>query len=253
MPSVSRLVALALPAVLAAALAPGPARAEADGRFRLAVPAELARSGLLDHVLPRFSLKTATRIERVGPDAEADARFGTEGTPVFEGPDQTWHLAPGADPDAATFADWLASDVGRGTVARFERDGATPFRPVAAEPETAARPTFDGDAAEGQRVALAACGRCHVVSEENRMDAIGSTPSFAVLRTFPDWIARFQGFYALNPHPAFTQVAEVTTPFAAHAPSPIVPVEITLDELDDIVAFVERIPPADLGAPVEAR
>jgi hypothetical protein len=82
------------------------------------------------------------------------------------------------------------------------------------------------------------------------MNAIGSTPSFAVLRALPDWGARFQGFFALNPHPAFTQVADVTDPFPIDRPPPIIPVEITLDDLEAILAFVAAMEPADLGAPL---
>lgn len=55
----------------------------------------------------------------------------------------------------------------------------------------------------------------------------------------------------MNPHPAFTQVAEVTPPFDETRPSPIVPVEITLDELENILAYVAVLSPADLGAPLE--
>ena len=85
------------------------------------------------------------------------------------------------------------------------------------------------------------------------MNAIGSTPSFALLRTFEDWDYRFQAFFALKPHPAFTQVAEITEPFPEDVPSPIVPVEITLDDLDAILAFVATIAPADLGAPLQSQ
>ena len=77
----------------------------------------------------------------------------------------------------------------------------------------------DGDALRGEEVSLSHCGRCHVVSDKNRMNSIGSTPSFAVLRTLRDWEDRFQAFYVLNPHPAFTQITDVTKPFDATRPS----------------------------------
>jgi mono/diheme cytochrome c family protein len=112
---------------------------------------------------------------------------------------------------------------------------------------------FDGDPALGKRVSLLQCGRCHVVAPETRMGAIGSTPSFAVLRTFADWDARFQSFFALKPHAAFTQVAGVTAPFAIHLPSPIAPIEVTLEELEAIIAYVAGLAPADLGAPIQVQ
>ena len=85
------------------------------------------------------------------------------------------------------------------------------------------------------------------------MSTIGSTPSFALIRSFPDWDSRFQAFFALNPHPAFTIVEGVTEPFAASRPPAIVPVKLTLEELDSILAYVETIAPAELGTPLQLR
>ena len=95
------------------------------------------------------------------------------------------------------------------------------------------------------------CVRCHVISEDTRMTSIDSTPSFFLLRAFDDWEYRFQVFYILNPHPAFTQVEGVTEPFPISRPSPIVPVEMTVDEVEAIVAYVAGLEPADLGAPLQ--
>lgn len=238
---------------LGSVLVAAPAAAEADKRFTLAAPATLQDSGLLDFLVPRFSLKTATRITRGADPATADAVFGSEGRPVFEGPEQLWALRVGDDPDAQAFADWLGSDIGRDTVASFSRDGDTPFSTEVKAPVAVAALTYDGDVESGARLSLSLCGRCHVVGEVNRMNSIGSTPSFGMLRTLPDWSRRFEGFYALAPHAAFTQIAEVTLPFDPMRPSPIAPIEMTLDELDDILAFVADIPPADLGEPVQSR
>ena len=61
----------------------------------------------------------------------------------------------------------------------------------------------------------------------------------------------FQAFYVLAPHPAFTQIKDVTEPFPIDLPSPIAPMEITLDDLEAILAYVAEMPPADLGAPIQ--
>lgn len=236
---------LALPTLAAAQ--------EADKRLRLAVPPELVESGVIDYLVPRFSLKTATRIAVVGPGAEADARLGSDGRAAFEGMGQVWHLSVGADPDAEAFADWLFSEVGRNTLDSFAPDGETVFTSEVKKTVAVAKVSYDGDADEGAALALTHCGRCHVVGEINRRKSIGSTPSFAVLRTLGDWDSRFQAFYALNPHPAFTQIAEVTPEFDITRPSPIAPVEMTLDDLEDIMAYVAEIAPADLGAPIQSR
>jgi hypothetical protein len=97
------------------------------------------------------------------------------------------------------------------------------------------------------------CGRCHVVSERNRFGGIGSTPSFPALRSMPDWEDRFRTFWALNPHPSFTQVEGLTEPFDPASPPHIAPVHLTMAESDAILAYVAGIAPKDLGAEIEAR
>jgi mono/diheme cytochrome c family protein len=113
--------------------------------------------------------------------------------------------------------------------------------------------SVEGDASEGAKLALAHCGRCHVVDARNPFGGIGSTPSFGAMRSAPDWLERFSAFWAFNPHPAFTQVADITEPFSDQRPPPIAPLELTLDEVMAITAFVATLPPKDLGARVQAR
>ena len=224
-----------------------------DRRFRLSAPEALIASGLLDYLLPRFSLKTGVRIDIVtGGDGAAEVALGTtEGRAVFIGEGATWRMhLRGTHAGATRFADWLTSEIGQRTLTSYEVEGRAPFSlPEAGEAADVAL-VFEGNAVQGKALSLRHCGRCHVVSEENRMNAIGSTPSFAVLRALPEWGTRFQTFYVLNPHPAFTQVADITEPFADHRPPPIVPVEITLDDLEAIMAYVSGVAPADLGAPI---
>lgn len=222
--------------------------------LRLAAPPALVDSGLLDYVLPRFSLKTGVRIAVVAPETAAQIELSTEadGPRVFTGPNATWRLSLSApdNKDAARFADWLLSEIGQRTVTSYKRDGTTPFTLPEKEKVKVAPVSYEGDPVEGKKLSVLHCARCHAVSEATRMNAIGSTPSFFVLRGMRDWDMRFTAFYALNPHPAFTQVEEVTPPFPINRPSPMVPVEITLDELDAILAYVSGMTPADLGAPI---
>lgn len=228
-----------------------PASAQ-DKSFTLSAPKVLQDSGLLTFILPRFSLKTQTRITLVEEGAASDAAFGSTGIVAFEGLEQVWHFAPGEDPDAQRFADWLRSDVGRDTVDSYQVDGVALFTSEVEVKKVVAEVTFDGDALNGEKASLTHCGRCHVVNEKNKMNSIGSTPSFAVLRTLGDWQDRFQAFYVLNPHPAFTQIAEVTPPFDPTRPPPIHAVQMTLDDLENILAFVQGISPADLGRTMDA-
>jgi hypothetical protein len=223
-----------------------------DKTFTLAAPEPLVESGLLRFILPRFTLKTQTRIALAESGAVADARFGDTGIVAFAGLDTVWKFDAGDDPDALRFADWLRSDVGRNTVDSYQVDGVALFTSEIKVEKVVVQITYDGDALRGEEVSLTHCGRCHVVSDKNRMNSIGSTPSFAVLRTLRDWEDRFQAFYVLNPHPAFTQIEDVTDPFDPTRPPPIAAVEMTLDDLENIMAFVQGIAPADLGRPVQS-
>ncbi|GAB4282830.1 MAG: hypothetical protein Kow0058_01380 [Roseovarius sp.] len=248
------LLLSALVAVLAAFPAMRPRPAAAAEGFRLAAPGQLTESGLLGYVLPRFSLKTGVRIELVAPGSGAEMALAAtgEGVAVFTGLGETWRmrlLAP--DHAGATrFADWLSSEIGRRTVAAFRAGDGASFQPVTAEEAEAARVRIDGDQERGRQLAQAHCGRCHKVAEGRGMNSIGSTPSFFALRALADWDARFQRFYAINPHPAFTRITGVSPPFPIDRPPPIVPLQITPQEVDDILAYVAALAPADLGGPI---
>lgn len=222
-----------------------------DKAFTLQVPQSLHDTGFIKHLLPRFSLKSGIRITPVA--GAADAAFGTNGTPVFQGGKTLWHLSHTGAPYTDVFEAWLLSDIGKRTIEAFAPQGIPQFSAqITAKPEIEAV-VLTGDAVLGEAISLRRCGRCHVINNSNRMKAIGSTPSFALLRSFTDWQERFETFFLRKPHPAFTQVAEVTEPFAANLPSPIAPIEVTLEEIAAIVGFVAAISPADLGAPLQSQ
>lgn len=229
-----------------------PAQLLAEDRLlRLHAPEPLVESGLMQHILPRFSLKTQVRVTLVAPQ-EAQVIFGTQGRPVFDGLGETWAMeAPGQGPAVERFTGWLTSEIGRRAVTGFAPDGVALFAPPSAPAPVVAELSYDGDPVLGEQVSIVKCGRCHAVNEAGRKTDIGSTPSFFVLRAMADWDGRFAAFYALKPHAAFTQVADVTPPFPPDRPSPIAPVEMDLDELDAIMAYVAGMTPADLGAPIQ--
>lgn len=230
-----------------------PVSAGAEDRLvRLYAPPALTETGVLSYILPRFSLKTQVRVEQVDDPAAADIALGAEGRALFEGAGQVWHMdliAPG-DADAQRLADWLTSDIGRRTVLGYAPEGAALFSPPAERPVTVAVVEMTGDAVLGRDVARAKCTRCHTVDDDSRMSGIGSTPSFAVLRSLADWEARFAAFYALKPHGAFMIVEGLDPLFPDDRPPPIAPVEVTLDEVAALVAYVAAMPAADLGAPL---
>ena len=224
-----------------------------EREFRLYAPPALVESGLLKYMLPRFSLKTQVRITVVDQSSEAEVLLGDEGKAVFSGLDQTWRMQVMATEHTGVerFADWISSEVGQRAITAFAVDGVQLFQLPEPEKVEVAVIEMDGDAEVGQEVSQRMCARCHVVVASERMNAIGSTPSFFALRSLPDWDQRFGAFYALNPHPSFTQVDEVTPPFPEDRPPPIVPLEMTVDDIEAVLAYVASLNPADLGAPLQ--
>ena len=231
---------------------PGTAGAE-ERLVRLYAPEALRDTGLLDYILPRFKLKTRVAVDPVERAEAADMVLGETGRAVFEGAGQVWRMEVRSTGHDATerFAEWLLSEIGVNTVQSFAPEGTALFGPPQVKAAEVEEVSFEGDAALGHEVSRAKCTRCHAVDAATRGWGIGSTPSFGVLRAMPDWDLRFSAFYALNPHPAFTQIADVTEPFPEERPSPIAPIEMTLDELEAMLAYVAAMPAADLGKPLE--
>lgn len=239
--------------------------------IRLIASPALQDSGILKFLLPRFGLKTGLSFDLefadlngvypVLTDAVLAPDIGQMTGNVFAvmtGMNRIFYIATrdGATDDTPAakntrrFVDWLLSDIGRRTIGQFKLDGKQVFLPVEKSVAKVVATVFAGDVPNGETLSYKNCGRCHVIGEKNRMKGLGSTPSFAVMRTFTDWQRRFEGFFSLNPHPSFTQIPNVTETFDPARPPPIYPLIMTLKQLEDIVAYVATIPPADLGAPL---
>lgn len=216
----------------------------------LAAPAEVSGSGLLQHILPRFSLKTGIRV--IADESGTMSITTTpSGNPVFARDGIIYHLNIDDDPRQDRFREWMLSDIGKRTIESYAPPQGSAFSASFEITATEETTTLDGDAVLGEKLSMTHCGRCHVIGPKNRMNGLGSTPSFAVLRAMPDWSDRFEAFFALNPHPAFTQIDGITPPFDPERPSPIYPVEMSVDDFEAILAFVSVISAADLGAPLQ--
>lgn len=228
------------------------ARAEEARQFRLSVPPEVAESGLMDYLLPRFALKTGRRAELAGEDADAVlGADGGAGVAVMARGGVVYALRLTGGNDAARrFADWLSSEIGQRAIAAFQPPQGEPFLPA---PKKVLReaPVIEGDAALGREVAERHCARCHRTHDEDRSSGIGSTPSFPALRALPDWAERFMAFYARSPHPAFLRVEGISPAFDPARPPPITPVELTPEEAEALLAYAASVAPADLGAEIE--
>ena len=225
----------------------------------LFVSPDLFDSGLMRFLLPRFSLKTGVKVhvelmnDTNNIPADAIRLHADSGIAVLSGMGQTFALsgATSDTPASRKFTDWLLSDVGQRTIGQFARDGSPVFEGAAGSKTVGRLATLTGDAKRGEALAYSNCGRCHVIGQKNRMKGIGSTPSFPLLRSFQNWQDRFSAFYALNPHPSFSQVSGITDPFDKTRPPPISPLLLTQQELDDIVAFAGSVKPAGLGKPLD--
>jgi hypothetical protein len=230
-----------------------PARAQEEARsFRLFADEELMQSGLLAHILPRFTLKTGRRVDKSDGPPDMRLHLVPEGREVFARGQKTWRVQLLDNNSAANrFADWMLSEIGQNTIASFSPTDGPAFTAVP-QAEAADTAGFEGDAALGGKVAALHCGRCHRVVVGSRRMSIGSTPSFMALRAMPDWIERFSSFYARNPHPSFMQITGLSPDFDPAHPPAIHPVTLSLQEVEALQAYVSAMAPADLGAPVAA-
>ncbi len=225
--------------------------------FSLSGPKSLNKNGFYQFLLPRFSLKTGIRPALQMGTEGADASLNTtSGIPVFEGLGQFFYLdlalaTPERAAKAERFADWLLSDVGKRTIEQFTIDGTAVFTATLAESEEDFVPNFAGDVARGEALSFTNCARCHVINERNRMKGIGSTPSFGLLRTVPDWLERVRPFSERLPHPSISQIIGVSEPFSPFSPPANRSVELTVDQVEDIISYIVTIQPIDLGAPLQ--
>ncbi len=98
----------------------------------------------------------------------------------------------------------------------------------------------DGSIDVGRKISQANCTRCHVVGTYNPNGGISSTPSFQLLvNALKDWQARFTNFYDRPPHPAVIKIKGIKK--RDDLPYNAVPVEITLQNVKDITAFVKTL------------
>jgi hypothetical protein len=244
-----------LPFVLAFSL--GLALPAAAEDLTLRMPDGMLEAGFQKQILPRFKFKHRLTITAV-TEGEADMVFGAVGTRIFseiDGVETRLDILtedPVRQEQAALFLKWLKSASGKAAVEGFKPDGNQVYTTEVTAVLVEAPEVFDGDTAQGSRLALVHCGRCHVVDKRNRMGGIGSSPSFAALRGRSNWSDLFRTFFVHNPHPSFTQVEGVTEPFDPNRQIHVAPMDITLDEIEAITAFVATIEPKQLGQPVQS-
>ncbi len=231
-----------------------PLRAQ-ENPVTLASDPAVSATGLWDYVVPRFRLKTRIDVEVLAAGAEAELHLVPDAdTPLFRDENgQVYGLDPtDPGPRAQRFADWLASDTGLNTVTAFKVDDRQVFFRVEVVEVVEIAP-LTGNVAMGEQVSLAKCGRCHVVSEQNRYSGIGLTPSFRALRAIDGWQEKFELFYLANPHPSFMRVEGLGEAFDPAYPPILHPIVMTLEEIENVGAYMQSLEPLDLGAPISER
>lgn len=96
-------------------------------------------------------------------------------------------------------------------------------------------------AQRGEALSRLHCARCHVVTPENRMTGISSTPSFMIMiSALDDWHERFETFLARRPHPAHLRF-ETEPERPADSPTTLAEVVLTSDDLEAILAYAETL------------
>ena len=224
--------------------------------FTLSIDSVLEDSGFLQFIMPRFSLKARIKPRLETNVNRAELFWDTDsGRPIMQGMGQVFYLRTGdlKTPEgqkAQRFVDWLASDIGLRTIEQFTIDGAQVFSIVKIEIIAKTEAVFTGDVVRGEALSFTNCARCHVIGKRNLMKGIGSTPSFGLLRGLPDWQERFMTFYLRPPHPAITQIKDITEPFDPVHPPTIKALALTESELEDILTFAASVEPVDLGVPL---
>jgi len=214
-------------------------------------------SGLIDYVLPRFALKTQIRFDRIPGDGDLQFRsdVGEFGVPIFQLRDGTvGHLHAArwlqSDPVFVRFRDWLQSEAGRATFSDYRENGQAIAEPVDLVVEAPIEVVIIGDATAGESLSLTHCSRCHKVDRAAKYSGMDSSPSFHAMRGFDDWFLRFSSFFTVSPHKALI-IVQGSGIEKDESLITIAPIELTMTDINDIVAFVHTLEPLDLGRPIQ--
>ena len=229
-----------------------------NGAFGLSLSHEtVIPSELVQYVIPRFSLKTRIRFDLV--ESAGDIQLvtgrpetGAEVLKMVSGETVYITAVGGAveSSDYRTFVDWLVSEPGRATIADFELDGRQIAIPTAADEAAPIEMVIVGNLDHGRELSRDHCRRCHKVDRADKYAGIDNAPSFHAMRSFDDWHIRFSTFYAVSPHKALISV-EGSGIEKNRALITIAPIDLQMDDVNDIVAFVHSLTPLDLGKPIQ--
>tara|TARA_B100000902_G_C27232781_1_gene875788 strand:+ start:397 stop:1173 length:777 start_codon:yes stop_codon:yes gene_type:complete len=222
-------------------------------------PEELLMVEFDKYILPRFKFKTQISLLANMENGGFDAKLGilSSGKAVFSDLNGFVYRLETKTSDAGKmsklekFISWFNSPSGVMTIEDFSIQGVQAFKAVEYVEEKEEVEIFDGDIASGLSLSQDHCKRCHVV-DENSFAGIDSSPSFHAMRSFDNWHERFTAFWTVSPHLNVISITEVYEAGSNSVPTTIAPIELSLDQIDDILAYVASIKPKDLGKPINS-
>ncbi len=222
-------------------------------------PDELRMIEFDKHILPRFKFKTQIILKASENETVFDASIGIipDGEPVFSDLNNFVYKFEIVTSDQEKikkmnrFISWLKSSSGISAIEGFSIDGSPAFKAVPRQEELKKEQVFEGDSASGLAISQKHCKRCHVV-DSNAFAGIDSSPSFHAMKSFEDWEERFRAFWTVSPHLNVISISEVYEAGSKSVPVTIAPIELSLEQVDDILAYVASIKPKDLGKPINS-
>ena len=220
-------------------------------------PEELLMIEFDKYLLPRFRFKTQIMVRVSSQSDSLDARLGVipKGKELFSDLNGFIYRLETITADASQisklekFVSWLDSPSGITTIEEFSINGSNVFKSIESAVAKKEEEVFEGDVAYGLSLSQQHCKRCHVV-DDNAFAGIDSTPSFHAMRSFDDWQERFTAFWTVSPHLNVISITEVHEAGSKTVPVTISPIRISLEQVDDILAYVASIKPKDLGKPI---
>ena len=230
---------------------------EKNNNIIMKLPAELVNLGFDKFLFSRFKFRSQISIRSSTLEDIIDAELGVidSGIEVFSDLNGVAYRLRVVTDDAVLkeklnkFETWLLRGPGADVIEDFSFDGVPLFVKMPEVVQEIEEIQLSGNVRKGKELARVHCKRCHVV-DDNAYSGIGSTPSFHAMKSRASWFERFSAFWTVNPHVSIISVEDLFEAGSDNSPVPIVPVNLRLEDIDDILAYVNSIEAKDLGSPI---
>ena len=228
-----------------------------NNKILIKLPEELVHLGFDKFLFSRFKFRSQISIVHPTTEKVIHAELGVtdSGSEVFSDLNGVVYRLkvqtknPLVKDKLHKFQLWLTEGPGSQVIEDFSYDGMPLFAKLPQIVEEIEEVEFIGDVRKGKTIAVLHCKRCHVV-DSDVYSGIGSTPSFHAMKSSSRWVERFSAFWTENPHVSIISVEDLFDAGGDSSPVPIAPVNLKLEDIDDILAYVDSIQAKDLGLPV---